>query len=113
VQACIWARHVCEQAGVEFVLGPNNGKLEELLHAEDDSGSVIGIRTADGREHGADLVLIACRSSHHIDIDLLVDCQVEAGPLGLCPNAKEFCKRRQGRWSPSNCRDIDKTCGIK
>lgn len=62
-QACIYARFLCEQAGVKFVLGSPRGRLETLIaHQEGNQKIVTGIRTADGVEHVADLVVVACKS---------------------------------------------------
>jgi sarcosine oxidase/L-pipecolate oxidase len=60
-QACAWARFLCEKEGVKFVLGPEVGKFADLL--VDDTGEqrkVTGLRTADGKEHLADVVVVAC-----------------------------------------------------
>jgi sarcosine oxidase/L-pipecolate oxidase len=57
-KSCLWAMHLCRQAGVKFVLGPETGKLADLLSKGD--GSVYGIETIDGKSHQADLVIVAC-----------------------------------------------------
>lgn len=57
-KACVWARHLCEKAGVKFVLGPINGRLEKLV--QEQSGKVTGIVTADKQVHKADVVIVAC-----------------------------------------------------
>ncbi|KAL4916508.1 FAD dependent oxidoreductase [Aspergillus aurantiobrunneus] len=60
-KACVYARHLCEKAGVTFVLGKPHGELDALI--TDKSGpskKVTGIRTRDGRTHSADLVIVAC-----------------------------------------------------
>ncbi|RSH95300.1 hypothetical protein EHS25_000387 [Saitozyma podzolica] len=60
-KACAWARFLCEKEGVKFVLGPEVGKFADLL--VDDTGEqrkVTGLRTADGKEHLADVVVVAC-----------------------------------------------------
>ncbi|WWC61545.1 uncharacterized protein I303_104129 [Kwoniella dejecticola CBS 10117] len=59
-KACTWARHLAEKAGVKFVLGPEVGKFEELLSEDGETGKkVTGLRTADGKEHAADVVIVA------------------------------------------------------
>ena len=39
------------------MLGPKTGRLEELVR---EGEKVTGIKTADGRTHDADLVIVAC-----------------------------------------------------
>ena len=59
-KACTWARHLAERAGVKFVLGPEIGKLDELLIAfEGGKKLVTGLRTIDGKEHTANVVVVA------------------------------------------------------
>lgn len=66
----IWEH--CVRIGVKFILGENEGKAEELLYNSSstpaslstDSGPsasrrCVGIRTADGKQHRADLVISA------------------------------------------------------
>ncbi|KAF2122990.1 FAD dependent oxidoreductase [Lophiotrema nucula] len=60
-KACIWVRHLCEKAGVHFVLGPSEGKLDDLIvEPRGDSKQVKGLRTKDGKEHFADVTIVAC-----------------------------------------------------
>ncbi|WVQ75719.1 hypothetical protein IAR50_005349 [Cryptococcus sp. DSM 104548] len=65
-KSCAWARYLAEQAGVKFVLGPEVGKFDELLFdppsdgAEGGEKRVRGLRTVDGKEHLADVVIVAC-----------------------------------------------------
>ncbi|WRT66060.1 uncharacterized protein IL334_003012 [Kwoniella shivajii] len=60
-KACVWVRHLAAKAGVRFVLGPEAGKFDQLLVEERECGKrVKGLRTADGKEHFADVVVIAC-----------------------------------------------------
>ncbi|KAI7084178.1 nucleotide-binding domain-containing protein [Hortaea werneckii] len=55
-KSCSFVLHLCRQAGVEFHLGP-----EHALEALNKAGkTVTGIKTADGTEHHADLVIVAC-----------------------------------------------------
>lgn len=64
-KACIWARHLCVQAGVKFVLGPKEGRLDDLVyapttHVPKGEKKVVGIKTVDGKVHDADVVVVAC-----------------------------------------------------
>ncbi|EIW65833.1 hypothetical protein TREMEDRAFT_41277 [Tremella mesenterica DSM 1558] len=60
-KSCAWARYLCEKAGVKFILGPEVGKLDDLIYeGEGDSKKVVGLKTADGKEHKADVVVVAC-----------------------------------------------------
>nr|XP_031858637.1 uncharacterized protein CI109_006017 [Kwoniella shandongensis]KAA5525709.1 hypothetical protein CI109_006017 [Kwoniella shandongensis] len=61
-KSCAWARHLCEKAGVKFVLGPESGKLDDLLidGKEGNDRKVVGLRTVDGKEYRADVVVVAC-----------------------------------------------------
>lgn len=57
----MYARHLCEKAGVKFVLGQPQGELEHLIvNGSGASKKVTGIKTCDGRSHSADLVVVAC-----------------------------------------------------
>ncbi|KAL7421329.1 hypothetical protein Q5752_004214 [Cryptotrichosporon argae] len=59
-KACAWARHLCEKAGVKFVLGPQVGNFDGLVTAGEGEGrKVTALRTADGKEHKADVVVVA------------------------------------------------------
>ncbi|EOO03944.1 putative sarcosine oxidase protein [Phaeoacremonium minimum UCRPA7] len=60
-KACTYARHLCEQEGVKFVLGEPRGKLQDLIRIENGTNKkVTGIKTCDGLVHQADLVIVAC-----------------------------------------------------
>lgn len=60
-QACVYARHLCEKAGVKFILGRPQGELEKLIIDKSSASKrVTGIKTRDGRTHSADLVVVAC-----------------------------------------------------
>ena len=62
-KACTWVRHLCERAGLKFVLGSICGKLDDLLVESTDQGRrVTGLRTADGVEHMADVLIVACET---------------------------------------------------
>lgn len=57
----MYARYLCEKAGVKFVLGTPHGELEQLITEQSGaSKKVTGIRTRDGQSHSADLVVVAC-----------------------------------------------------
>ncbi|TYJ51420.1 hypothetical protein B9479_008007 [Cryptococcus floricola] len=71
-KSCAFARFLAEQAGVRFVLGPEEGKFDELLFDEgkgegeggekkgEKERKVRGLKTVDGKEHLADVVIVAC-----------------------------------------------------
>lgn len=57
----MYARYLCEKAGVRFVLGKPHGELKQLITEQSGaSKKVTGIRTRDGQSHSADLVVVAC-----------------------------------------------------
>lgn len=63
-KACAWARYLAEKEGVKFVLGPETGKLDELLvQGEGEDKKVVGLKTVDGVKHGTDVVVVACTFS--------------------------------------------------
>lgn len=55
-KACAWVMHLCRKAGVQFVLGEFAGQLTSFVKAD---GRTVGIQTADGLQHRADLVILA------------------------------------------------------
>ncbi len=58
-KACAWCRHLCEKAGVKFVLG-ETGRLEHLVvDLRGETKHVLGLVTTDGLEHRTDLVIVA------------------------------------------------------
>lgn len=60
-KACVYARHLCVNAGVKFVLGRPHGELENLIiEGSGSSKRATGIKTRDGQSHSADLVVVAC-----------------------------------------------------
>lgn len=60
-KACVYARFLCVQAGVKFVLGEAQGKLDTLItEYNGPSKKVAGIKTCDGKSHFGDLVIVAC-----------------------------------------------------
>ncbi|KAJ4186392.1 hypothetical protein NW755_007687 [Fusarium falciforme] len=63
VKACIYAKFLCEQVGVKFVLGDPQGKLTSLIVENDGLNKrVAGIKTSDGLRHFGDLVIVAAGS---------------------------------------------------
>lgn len=58
-RACCFALHRAATLGVQFVLDPRRGSLRRLLYAS-DSDRVVGVQTADGTRHYADLTIMAC-----------------------------------------------------
>lgn len=59
-KACAWALHLAKKAGVKTFLGPQVGKLEDLIvEGTGETKKVRGVRTADGKEHKADVVIVA------------------------------------------------------
>ncbi|OQE75587.1 hypothetical protein PENNAL_c0073G09655 [Penicillium nalgiovense] len=60
-KACVYARYLCQKAGVKFVLGHPQGELDHLITKQNGSDKrVKGIKTCDGSTHAADLVVVAC-----------------------------------------------------
>ncbi|ETS84237.1 hypothetical protein PFICI_02262 [Pestalotiopsis fici W106-1] len=59
-KSCNFARFLCEQAGVQFILGDPQGKIKRLIIDQAyQHRTVNGIETEDGRTHLADLVIVA------------------------------------------------------
>ncbi|KAF9877051.1 hypothetical protein CkaCkLH20_05317 [Colletotrichum karsti] len=59
-KACVYAKFLCEQLGVKFVLGDPEGTFSSMItETNGKEKRVIGIRTGDGRRHFADLVIVA------------------------------------------------------
>ncbi|KAJ5155578.1 hypothetical protein N7492_008381 [Penicillium capsulatum] len=62
-KACVYARFLCEQAGVKFILGEPHGKVESLVTEQrGPSKKITGVTTCDGQTHLADLTVVACGS---------------------------------------------------
>lgn len=56
----MYARFLCEQAGVQFVLGEHTGRVERLITEQNGLGKKVkGIKTADGLSHLGDLLIVA------------------------------------------------------
>jgi sarcosine oxidase / L-pipecolate oxidase len=77
--ACAFLAFKARERGVKFVLGPAAGCFTSLLERQTEGGRkrAEGIRTKDGKEHKADLVVIAGKrarlatSDAPRDIDLI------------------------------------------
>ncbi|KEF51993.1 uncharacterized protein A1O9_11983 [Exophiala aquamarina CBS 119918] len=59
-KACTYARFLCLQGGVKFVLGEPHGKVKNLIVVENGAQRrVAGVKTYDGQEHFGDIVIVA------------------------------------------------------
>ncbi|ORY56985.1 FAD dependent oxidoreductase [Pseudomassariella vexata] len=59
-KACVYARYLCVQAGVKFVLGEPQGQFKTLIiESNGTQKRVAGIKTCDGKRHFGDLVIVA------------------------------------------------------
>ncbi|KAI1497961.1 FAD dependent oxidoreductase [Biscogniauxia marginata] len=54
-KSCAWAQHLAKRAGVKLLLDPAHGKVIDLVSRDNHPVAL----TADGREHLADLVVVA------------------------------------------------------
>ncbi|TQV91200.1 sarcosine oxidase [Cordyceps javanica] len=60
-KACCFALYKARKLGVKFILGAESGTFSSLIRAETEGEKkVSGIKTADGKEHHAQLVIMAC-----------------------------------------------------
>lgn len=102
IQACVYARFLCEQAGVKFVLGEPQGKLATLIVT--NSGlkkKVTGIKTCDGRSHFGDLVIVACKKTSiqflwAINIDTYSYLTAGCWTAGIIPEAHNTVEATAG-----------------
>jgi hypothetical protein len=98
-QACVYARFLCEQAGVKFILGDPHGKLSNLIIENDGvNKKVAGIQTCDGVRHFGDLVIVA-GSVYPYSIYIyrrLTNVQPAAGLHPSSPKPTRQWKRQQG-----------------
>lgn len=84
-KACRFALHKARKLGVQSTFGSEAGKFESLLYNESTPDTVVsGIRTSDGVEHRARLVIMACGGwtpslVHNLD-DL---CETTAGSVAF------------------------------
>ncbi|ODN79289.1 hypothetical protein L202_03301 [Cryptococcus amylolentus CBS 6039] len=57
----LWLRHLCSQAGVNFISGGARGRVDEVLRWEGGkTKKVRAVKTGDGKVHDADFVILAC-----------------------------------------------------
>lgn len=60
MQACVYARFLCVQAGVKFCLGESEGKVQRLItEGHGSEKKIAGITTCDGKDHLGDIVIVA------------------------------------------------------
>ncbi|PCH41319.1 FAD dependent oxidoreductase [Wolfiporia cocos MD-104 SS10] len=58
---CAYLAEKLHKLGAKFIEGPEKGVFKSFrIEGEGESKRVIGITTADGKEHSADLVIMAC-----------------------------------------------------
>lgn len=63
-QACVYARFLCVQAGVKFILDEPHGKLENpIMEKSGLERKITGIKTFDGKSHFGELAIVACEIS--------------------------------------------------
>ncbi|RVX67199.1 hypothetical protein B0A52_08633 [Exophiala mesophila] len=59
-KACLYAKYLCEKAGIKFIVGSPQGRVEKLIVEGDGSNKKIaGIMTFDGQTHLAGLTIVA------------------------------------------------------
>jgi hypothetical protein len=109
-KACVWARHLCVKAGVRFILGPEKGKLQQLVIEHTPSGRrVTGITTVDGRRHAADVVVMACRCLYIEPAS--TDRKAGHGHPPSSLKQVRSSKPQPARCVRSSCQNLDQTCG--
>ena len=59
-RACQYAKYLCEQMGVKFVVGGDKGSFEKFIYKDSAKSDIGGIVTKDGVSHFADLVVVNC-----------------------------------------------------
>lgn len=91
-RACAYLADKLRKKGAEFVEGAEEGEFASFVVAgSGDSKRVTGIRTKDGKEHFADLVIMACKrpsccASPLADIERRRVCNTNARPRSEpCP----------------------------
>lgn len=57
-RACQYAKYLCEQMGVKFILGNEKGTFDSYIYTDYSEKEVGGIITKDGKSHLADLVVV-------------------------------------------------------
>ncbi len=81
-KACYFVLHKAERLGAKFLLGPLQGRFQTYL--EDTEGRIIGIRTADGVSHPAELTILACGGWTPSLLPQLDDlCETTAGSVAM------------------------------
>jgi sarcosine oxidase/L-pipecolate oxidase len=60
-KACLWTLYLARKAGVKFVLGNVVGRFDSFLK---EKARTVGLKTADGLEHKAELVILAGKTIH-------------------------------------------------
>lgn len=79
-KACLWTLYLARKAGVKFVLGNEVGRVDCFLK---ERGRTVGIKTADGLEHKADLVILAGKLRRCSGYSLLNFCRCSFNPAQL------------------------------
>lgn len=99
-KACVYARFLCVQAGVKFVLGEPQGKLETLItEANGSQRKVIGIKTYDGQSHFGDLIIVACETFQFINpifSDMLISPVAGGWTASIIPEAHRAVETTAG-----------------
>lgn len=57
-RGCQYAKYLCEQLGVKFILGGEKGTFQKFIYGDQEQKEIRGIVTEDGSIHKADLVVI-------------------------------------------------------
>ncbi|KAK0205686.1 FAD dependent oxidoreductase [Armillaria fumosa] len=59
-KACAYAKYLAGKAGVKFILGPEKGKVVEIIKEyKDGEKKATGVKTKDGVIHSGDLIIVA------------------------------------------------------
>ncbi|PBK66983.1 FAD dependent oxidoreductase [Armillaria solidipes] len=59
-KACAYAKYLAGKAGVKFILGPEKGKVVEIIKEDKDGEKkATGVKTKDGVVHTGDLIIVA------------------------------------------------------
>lgn len=58
-RACQYAKYLCEELGVKFILGGAKGTFDSYLYKDQSEQKVCGILTKDGVSHYANLVVVS------------------------------------------------------
>lgn len=99
-KACYWAWHLCCKNGVKIVQDPIKGKAIGLLH---DGTKVSGIRTADGEEHPATLVVVAAGGwTPTLVPEVRNLLETTAGSVATITLDKKTTPQLWGKYAPEN-----------